>query len=438
VVEEFPRYWDGLQLLRKLIIGESWIIHILIATFTLGAGLIAPTIEAFGVVRKDPRYDRFAYGLATANVVLYAVGATMAVAGMFFTWGFFPTFFATLWWQFFWGMFATEMAWVGELVIILVYYFTWNRLKGRGKPIHILIGALWLPMSLLQQAFLFPMVDFLMTPDVQQPFFNPSVIPQLAHRFMGNISWAGFVIAFFGGLQVLRHIKKGPREKVAFWDWVGSLGIIFGMVFMVGFMTFSGYSWVIAAKGSAPGAFFRMMISPLAWMFQLQVFFFGMTIFFASLYMYRRLKVSGNPTYGLKWITALVALFWLLGSIPYYIGPGAEQMWVSWTIPLGAMRPWKYIALGGMSFFGLVAILAYLQSARDGLNWGASGRIPQRALITVGILGLFMMMTMGIIRETAKMPGVIYGIMNSQEQLLPPQIVPQEDVHRPNMGPFGR
>ena len=96
----------------------------------------------------------------------------------------------------------------------------------------------------------------------------------------------------------------------------------------------------------------------------------------------------------------------------------------------------KYIALLGLSIFGLVALLAYLQSSRDGLNWGEAGESSQRALITTGILAVSMMVTMGIIRDTTYIPGLIFGDVNSEEQVIPQQIVPQEDVHRPKIGPF--
>lgn len=436
MVEEFPRYWDQLQLLRKFIVEESWLLHIWIATFTLGAGIIAPVVELLGLVRRDRRYDHFAYRLTLVNVVLYAAGATMAVAAFFFTWGFFPSFWSTLWWQFFWPLVATEVAWWGELYVLLLYYFLWNKLTGRAKPLHVLLGFMWLPMSLFQQAFLFPMVGFVLTPDVETPFFNASFLPQLSHRFTGNLSWAGFAIAAFAGYQYKRHARRNHREAMANWDWAGSLGLIFGVLFMIFFMALSGYSWAVAIKGSSPGAFYRMMVGPLAWMFQLLVFFLGLTLVVATYYMWRRLTVAGRNSYGLKWIALLLVLFWLLGSIPYYIGPSAENMWVTWTIPLGAMRPWKYIALAGLSLFGLVAVLAYLQGARDGLNWGEGDQVASRALITTGILALSMMTLMGIIRETAYLPGLIYGRVNSQQQVIPAEIVPQEDVHRPKLGPL--
>jgi cytochrome d ubiquinol oxidase subunit I len=436
LVEEFPRYWADLDMIRKIIVGESWLIHILIATFTLGAGIVAPLAEFLGVVRKDFRYDRLARGLTTANVILYATGATMAVAALFFTWGFFPSFFSTLWWQFFWPLIATELAWWGQLYVLLLYYFLWNKMQGRAKPLHILIGLSWIPMALFQQGFLFPMVSYLTTPDSQQPIFNASLAPQLSHRFMGNLSWTGFAIAAVAGIQFRRYARRGNREQMAFWDWTGSLGMIFGVLFMVFFMGLSGYSWVIATKGASPAAFYRMMVGAQAWMFQLLLFFLGLTLVVSAFYMWDRVKLARRYGYGLKWIALAMMFFWLLGSIPYYIGWSAEHQWVPWTIPVGAMRPWKYIALLGLSIFGLVALLAYLQSSRDGLNWGEAGESSQRALITTGILAVSMMVTMGIIRDTTYIPGLIFGDVNSEEQVIPQQIVPQEDVHRPKIGPF--
>ena len=437
MIEEFPRYWEHLHLLRKVLIGESWILHILIATFTLGAGLIAPVSELLGVVRRQERYDRLARGLTLVNLVLYAVGATMAVAGLFLTWGFFPTFLPTLWWQFYWGLVAAELAWLGELAVLLLYYFLWDKLSGRAKPLHVLLGLLWLPLSAIQQAVLFPMVDFMMTPTPAQPYFNPSVMPQLTHRFMGNLSWTGFAIAAFAGIQYLRWARRGDPEKLAFWDWVGAGGAVLGLLAFGLFMPLSGYSWVAAAKGASPGGFHRMMVGPLAWMFQLVVFFVGMTVTVACYYLRRRLQRAGLPTRGLAGIGLAALVFWLLGSIPYFLGPGADTAWVRWTIPLGSMRPWKYVALLGLSLSALAAGLVFLQHARDGLDWGRGGRRAQRALITTGLLAASMMTTMGIIREKTKLPGLVHGQMNSQQQVIPPGVSAEEDLHRPRPGARG-
>jgi cytochrome bd ubiquinol oxidase subunit I len=436
MVEELPRYWEQLTLLRKIIIAESWAIHILMATFLLGAATIAPLSELLGMIFKQPYYERFARGMALINVVVYSVGAVLAIAAVFVTLGFYPKFFTTFFLQFFWFLIGEEITFMGQLYIVLLYYFMWDKLSGRAKPLHVILGLTWLPMAILQMSQIISFMGFALTPEPEVPFFNPGFIPQVSHRVMGNLSWAGFVIATVAGIQYMRHARTDNRRETAFWDWVGSMGAVFGLVAMVFFMAFSGYSWVIGAKGTSPSAFYKMMVGELAWMFQLQTFFFGLLIVVTSYYMLRRLRQAGKSTRLMSLVTILLVFFWLLGSIPYYIGPGAEQMWVPWTIPLGAMRPWKYIALGGLSLFGLVAVLAYLQGARDGLNWGGAGHTAQRVLITAGFLVLSVMYLMGVIRETARLPGQIYGQMDYYGRIIPEYIYPHEDVHRPKLGPF--
>jgi cytochrome bd-type quinol oxidase subunit 1 len=435
VVEELPRYWELWPLLRKLLIAGSWQIHILHATLLLGTGTIAPVAELLGIVSRQHYYERLARGLALANVVIYSVGAVLAIAAVFVTLGFFPKFFTLFFLQFFWFLIGEEITFLGQLYIVLLYYFTFPKLTGRAKPLHIVLGLTWIPMAILQQSQIIAFQGFGLTPQPASPFFNPGFIPQVSHRFFGNFSWAGYALAAFAGIQYLRHLRRGS-DQTPFWDWLGSLGVSLGVLSMTFFMALSGYSWAIGTKGASPSAFYRMMVGPIAWMFQLQVLLIGMTLSLAGLYMWRRLARAGKPVRWVRRFALATLVFALLGAIPYYLGPSAERMWVSWTIPLGAMRPWKYLALAGSSLFGVATALAYLQAAREGLDWGRGGKVAARLLISVGLLALSMMVVMGAIRETARVPGAIYGQMNRLDQVIPAGLAPQEDLHRPNPHPF--
>jgi cytochrome d ubiquinol oxidase subunit I len=435
-VEVLPRHWENLELVRKLVIAESWQIHILHATFLLGAGAIAPIAELIGMLNRQPFYERFAKGMSLVNVVVYSVGAVLAIAAVFVTLGFYPKFFTLLFLQFYWFLIAEEITFMGQLYIVLLYYFLWDKLGGRWKPVHVLLGLTWIPMAVMQQSQIIAFQGFSLTPAPASPFFNPGFIPQMAHRFMGNFSWAGFAIAAFAAIQHLRYRKRGDADRMAFYDWLGSLGLVFGVGFMVFFMALSGYSWSVGVKGASPSAFYSMMVGSLAWVFQLQMFFIGFALTVASFYMWRRLSLAGATSRWAKRFALCTAAFWVLGSIPYFIGPSAERMWVSWTIPIGAMRPWKYLALLGVSIGGLGALLSYVQGARNGLNWGKPGVATQKALITTGLLGVSMMVTMGIIREAARLPGQIHGQMDAKERVIPEGVAPAEEIHRPKLGPL--
>jgi cytochrome bd ubiquinol oxidase subunit I len=435
MVEDLPRFWEDQALLRKLLIAESWEVHILFATFLLGAATIAPTMELLGMIFKQPYYERFARGMALINVVIYSVGAVLAIAAVLITLGFFPKFFTLLFLQFFWFLIGEEITFFGQLYIVLIYYFSWDRLSGRAKPIHVLLGFTWLLMGLLQMSQIIAFMGFALTPLPEVPFFNPGFIPQLTHRVPGNLSWAGFAIAAFAAVQYRRYAGRRDLQQAAFWDWVGSMGVIFGALFMI-FMPISGYSWVIGTKGTSTSAFYNMMVGDLAWVFQLLVFFMGLAFVTSGYYMWNRLRRAGKDARWLKRFTLAMVFFWLLGSIPYYIGPSANDRWVEWTIPIGAMRPWKYISLLGLFSFALAAVVAYLHEARDGLNWGGAGTACQRALLTTGFLAISMMYLMGMTREVARLPGQIYGQMDNDSRVIPTGLFPEEDVHRPKLGPF--
>jgi cytochrome d ubiquinol oxidase subunit I len=70
--------------------------HILIATFLLGASLIAPTAEYLGMVMKQKNYERFARSLARFIVLLFASGSALAIAFVFALVILFPIFFSYL------------------------------------------------------------------------------------------------------------------------------------------------------------------------------------------------------------------------------------------------------------------------------------------------------------------------------------------------------
>src|ERR687890_2919093 len=90
------------------VIGKSAVIailvqsNIIIATFILGASLIAPTAEYLGMATKQPRYERFARNLARFVVLLFATGSALAITFLLSLITLFPVFFSYLQNVFFW------------------------------------------------------------------------------------------------------------------------------------------------------------------------------------------------------------------------------------------------------------------------------------------------------------------------------------------------
>ena len=125
---------------------------------------------------------------------------------------------------------------------MLLYYFQWNKMQGRAKPLHILLGLSWIPMAIAQQSQIISFQGFALTPNPPVPYFNPGFIPQVDHRFMGNFSWAGFALAALAGSST----SATPGRTIAP-TWLSGIGpdrweSFFGVLFLV-FLCPFGYSW---------------------------------------------------------------------------------------------------------------------------------------------------------------------------------------------------
>jgi cytochrome bd ubiquinol oxidase subunit I len=113
--------------------------HILIATFILGATLIAPTAEYLGMVTKQAKYERFARNLARLIVLLFASGSALAITFVLALVTLFPVFFSYLQNIFFWVFFVEAFLFLGVIIILYAWYNTWDKLAYR-KSLHVVFG----------------------------------------------------------------------------------------------------------------------------------------------------------------------------------------------------------------------------------------------------------------------------------------------------------
>jgi hypothetical protein len=83
--------------------------------------------------------------------------------------------------------------------------------------------------------------------------------------------------------------------------------------------------------------------------------------------------------------------------------------------PLGSMFPDKILALMTMDVLSFAAIYWYLRGMKD-IIWGRMARKETRLLIAGGVMVTAMIITMGFIREDARVPDLISGHMTIEQQ----------------------
>src|SRR5918912_3703163 len=414
--------------------------HILFATFIIGAVLIAATSEYLGVVTKQPRYERFARNLARFVVLLFASGAALAITFVLALVTLFPIFFSYLQNVFFWVFLVEAFMFLGQIIIVYAWYNVWNKLAYR-KMVHVTFGLIAGFFGLMAMTMIDAVASYMLTPaeapvtEVARTFLNQTMIPLNMHRFVGNFSYAGFLIAGWGAFRYLRSTREEDRE---YYDWMGHWGLIWGFGFLI-LQPVIGYGYLKSIREASPQAFATIMLGDKSYVFLLLVTWIAVMSIASTAYFVHKLRFAVKPTPTLRKMSVgalgFTALFTVLNMIPadgklvpqiglvFFDGggPGGSKQ-----IPLGFMYPYKYIGLIGLMLVGFFVIALYLRATATGFHWGRASRWSQYALIVCAVTVVLTMLTMGYTRETARRadndPGyLIYNCITLEQELTPPE-----------------
>ena len=430
------------------IIGKNTVIavlvqsHILFAAFIIGAVLIAATSEYLGLVTKQPRYERFARNLARFVVLLFASGAALAITFVLALITLFPVFFSYLQNIFFWVFLVEAFMFLGQIIIVYAWYNVWDKLAYR-KVVHVTFGMIAGFFGLMAMTMIDAVASYMLTPaeapatDIGRTFLNQTMVPLNMHRFVGNFSYAGFLIAGWGAWRYLRSTREEDRE---YYDWMGHWGLIWGFGFLI-LQPVIGYGYLKGIRESSPEAFDTIMLGDKAWVFLLLVTEIAFMSIAATAYFVHKLRFAQKPMPMLRKLAVgslgFTALFTILNIIPAdaSIIPGVIDFagGEETKIPLGQMYPWKYIGLIGLMLVGFFVVALYLRAAANGFHWGRASRWSQYALIGCALAVVTTMMTMGYTRETARRvdnaPGyLIYNCITMEQELTPAEQCPAGDT----------
>ncbi len=417
---------------KEVIIPMLVVPHTLLATFIIGITLIAPIAEYIGLITKQAKYDRFARNAAKFTILLFASGSSLAFTFFFALIALYPVFFSYLMNIFFWVFLAEAFMFIGEVLLIYAWYNAWDRMAYR-KRLHVIFGFMTGLLGVTQMTLINVIGAYMLTPSqasansVGWTFLNPTYMPLNMHRFAGNLSFAGFLIAGWAAWRYLRSIQESDRE---YYDWMGHWGLIWGFGFLL-LQPLLGYGYMKEIREHSPVTFDYLMTGDKAWLFNLLMIEVSIMAVASVAYFLHKLKFAVKPMPTLRNMTmgslGFMALFSVVLMVPAdadlipqigLVFLGGEET----KIPLGAMYPYKYIGLIGMMLVGVFALGLYLKAAGDGFHWGRASRWSQYAMLAAAITVVFTMMTMGYARETARRAGeenwLIRGCITFDQQVV--------------------
>ncbi len=405
-------------------------LHLFFAAFVLGAPIFIVISEYLGLRTQDQRYERLAQETMKVVAIAYSLTAIFGVLFAFVLMGPYQPLtnylFKTLYplWTLY-GLFILL-----ETVCMYLYWYTWGPLSktpGR-KWAHISLGVLLNILGTIVMLLMNAVGGFMNTPPKEieaaslwEMVNNAAWWPLNLHRFLGNVTFGGFVVALFAAFMFLTSPKEEDRK---FYDWMGYIGNLIGVGTLMT-MPLAGY---ILSKElflyDAQLATF-MMADKLSGYFVVQGLLVVLLFLGANFYMWLSMqRIEG----GLRFEPHMKAIFAVLlaGGIIWVVPqnffpdllakppPGVSEQ--ALILPerfafLGLMVA-KALAVTAIIIMTFVTYLLYRRARATGkILWGRIDPMAQYVLIFIPAVAVYLMGLMGAIRELTRMDYHIYGLI---------------------------
>ncbi len=209
------------------------VLHVLISHgVAIGVFALIVWSEYRGYRKRSEAWNNFAGDLLkVVIIVITSVGAITGVGIWFFIATLEPRGTGALLRIFFWPWFIEWFVFTAEVIVLLVYYFTWDRWTGPRKKRHILLGVGYTLLAIISGFLITGILGFMLTVDEwpwQQSywlaFFNPSFLPQLLLRLGG-----AFTLGAILTLAFLLFTDREPefrREALPLFGGVGLAALV--------------------------------------------------------------------------------------------------------------------------------------------------------------------------------------------------------------------
>jgi len=341
-----------------------WIVaqlHILFSGFILGAPIFVVISEWLGYRKQDPRYDRLAKEVTKVTVILYSMTALTGGLFIFVLLATYPQFTTWLINHFF-MVFAVvyPLLFIGETIVLYMYFYTWDAWKGERKARHIalgvllnLIGSITLlvidgPTSFMNtpvKAEGISPVEFLATATIWDKMFNYSWMPLNLHRLVGNVTFGGFIT---GLIAAYLYMFSKTDEERAYYDWMGFVGNMIGVGALL-FLPFMVYLLAYELCDYDASICPYMMADQLSMFFEMQGAMIGLIFLASNYYIWLSMKrIEGVERVRISVLAVLVMVAlpfvmtytWTLFPVPDPKSLAVLVPLVLVPVVLGRFIPW--------------------------------------------------------------------------------------------------
>ncbi|HEY7125185.1 MAG TPA: hypothetical protein VH540_14630 [Ktedonobacterales bacterium] len=422
--------------------------HILVVAFIMGTAIIMAVSGSVPQHRQSKSLERFTKTFAWFLVQIYSFGATLAVFGLVLLFGLYPRLMAIMASLFFAPLLGIFAVWILMTVSLIAYAYLWPK-RATHRRLHQSLIYVYALAETIFIILISMWTSYMLTPngrDAVQAAFNATWGPELFHRIIGNISFAGFLLAGWGGWRAFRKRKRGSSLDRAYYHWVAHFAFLWGILFEM-LQPLVGYLYVMQIQAGNPTTFQRMMLGDKSWAWLLQMALVGATFVLSDLYMWLSIRRGAVERQGVRALseirvgagagavsaddlrsTGTLAQVMSLGRAEGQATPREHQVQrystyalvmlvvlavlgiIPSSVPVLGSMVTKYISLIGFVVFTLFTLWYYWHQSRQ-WTWGNMSKGAQWTLITLAFVLMLLMIVMGGIRYSNPQTNVINGTM---------------------------
>lgn len=390
--------------------------HTYFGGFVLALPLFCALLEFLGLRTRKPalslRYDGLARDLA--KVALLALSVTAVVGSLMLALfiSLYPSFMQYMGGTFKAFMPAYAIVFVGESLLLILYYYSWNRMAEPGlKWIHAAIGILTNIFGTALLLLANSWAAFMMSPagvDAQGRFLGNgwhllhSALwnPLNVHRFLADIMSGGAVVLAYACYRFFTSKTDGER---AYFDWVGYI-FLFVTVCALLPMPMAGYWLMRSVYAFRQSMGVTMMGGLLTWLFVVQALLIGVLLLGVNYYIWQSMaRIKGGERYQSYYqflLGALVlALFIWLTPHTVLMSAGEVKAMGGAQHPVVGNYGVMSAKNGAVNVMILITALSYLYYRRANrtmtVGWVKSGNIMIGAIFAAGFLNVIWLSVYG-------------------------------------------
>ena len=404
-------------------------LHVFFGAFVLGAPIFIVISEYLGLRKGDKRYERLAHEMMKAVGIAYAFTAVFGVMFAFMLMGPFGTSTSYLMERFF-PLFATYGVLIlVESSVMYAYWYSWDRMREpRLKRWHIWLGVLLNVVGTVLMLVMNAVASFMLTPPdspetagLWRLIRNDSWSGLNLHRFIGNLTFGGFMVALFAAFLFLTSRNDEDR---AYYDWMGFIGNFIGTATLL-IIPIAGYIYAKELFNYDASISTLLMADKLSWFFEVQGVLVALLFLGANYYMWLSIqRIEGGIRFARYMKTAFTVMFvgaaiWITPQafLPdLTTPPSAGQSITDLAIPgnlafLGLMMA-KALAVTSIVILTFVTYLVYRRALKTGnIVWGKIDVRAQYTLIFLPAVAVYTMGLMGAIRELARGGDFVFRVV---------------------------